>query len=100
DGILDRNVTGVQTCALPISIEAKLEEDLPMAPAHALGKVRRIVDARGRYIEFCKSTVLGRLNLEGKKIVVDCANGAAYHIAPDEIGRACVGKESKSRVRR
>lgn len=66
-----------------LAIEAKLDEDLPMAPAHELGKVRRIVDARGRYIEFCKSTVLGRLNLEGKKIVVDCANGAAYHIAPD-----------------
>ncbi len=76
-----------------LAIEAKLDEDLPMAPAHELGKVRRIVDARGRYIEFCKSTVLGRLNLEGKKIVVDCANGAAYHIAPDvfdELGAEVV----------
>src|SRR5699024_6586185 len=55
--------------------------------------VRRIVDARGRYIEYCKSTVLGRLNLEGMKIVVDCANGAAYHIAPDvfeELGATVI----------
>lgn len=76
-----------------LAIEAKLDEDLLMAPAHELGKVRRIVDARGRYIEFCKSTVLGRLNLEGKKIVVDCANGAGYHIAPDvfdELGAEVV----------
>ncbi len=79
--------------AVELAIEAKLDEDLPMAAAHELGKVRRIVDARGRYIEFCKSTVLGRLNLKGMKIVVDCANGAAYHIAPDvfdELGAEVV----------
>src|SRR5699024_9668622 len=75
---------------LPDSVELAIEEkldsgDLPMASADALGKVRRIVDARGRYIEYCKSTVLGRLNLDGMKIAVDCANGAAYHIAPDVL---------------
>ncbi|AJD49715.1 phosphoglucosamine mutase [Isoalcanivorax pacificus W11-5] len=66
-------------------IEARLDEKMEMASADSLGKVRRIVDARGRYIEFCKSTVLGRLSLKGMKIVVDCANGAAYHIAPDVL---------------
>ncbi|MCK0538047.1 phosphoglucosamine mutase [Alcanivorax quisquiliarum] len=66
-------------------IEARLDEPMQMANADSLGKVRRIVDARGRYIEFCKSTVLGRLSLRGMKVVVDCANGAAYHIAPDVL---------------
>ena len=47
-----------------------------------LGKARRIDDAAGRYIEFCKSTFPNRLDLRGLKIVVDCANGAAYHIGP------------------
>ena len=57
-----------------------------------IGKVRRIDDARGRYIEFCKSTAPG-LDLNGMKIVVDTANGAAYHIAPDvfeELGATVV----------
>ncbi|MEY1660889.1 phosphoglucosamine mutase [Isoalcanivorax beigongshangi] len=71
--------------AVEEAIEARLDEPMEMVAADALGKIRRIVDARGRYIEFCKSTVLGRLNLTGKKIVVDCANGAAYHIAPDVL---------------
>src|SRR4030095_52002 len=47
-----------------------------------LGKARRVEDAPGRYIEFCKSTFPSQLDLKGLKIVVDCANGAAYHIAP------------------
>lgn len=64
-------------------IEALLDGPMKMVNAASLGKVRRVVDARGRYIEFCKSTVLGRLSLAGKRIVVDCAHGAAYHIAPD-----------------
>ncbi|MBA3979141.1 MAG: phosphoglucosamine mutase [Alcanivorax sp.] len=71
--------------AIEAAIEARLEQDMRMVNADALGKVRRINDARGRYIEFCKSTVLARLNLRGVKIVVDCANGAAYHIAPDVL---------------
>ncbi len=48
-----------------------------------LGKARRLDDARGRYIEFCKSTFPNELDLRGLKLVVDCAHGAAYHIAPD-----------------
>src|SRR5699024_10389656 len=78
---------------IELEIEARIDADLPMAAANKLGKVRRIIDARGRYIEYCKSTVLGRLNLEGMKIVVDCANGAAYHIAPDvfeELGAVVI----------
>ncbi|MFN7087717.1 MAG: phosphoglucosamine mutase [Burkholderiales bacterium] len=71
---------------LPDKIESEIEAqiDLPlqcMASAR-LGKVRRIDDAAGRYIEFCKSTFPGSLDLRGMRIVVDCANGAAYHIAP------------------
>jgi phosphoglucosamine mutase len=50
--------------------------------AQELGKAFRLDDAAGRYIEFCKSTFPGDLNLKGLKIVVDCANGAAYHTAP------------------
>ena len=68
-----------------IQIETLLDGPMKMVNAASLGKVRRIVDARGRYIEFCKSTVLGRLSLAGKRIVVDCAHGAAYHIAPDVL---------------
>ncbi|MCH8542668.1 MAG: phosphoglucosamine mutase [Alcanivorax sp.] len=71
--------------AMEEAIERRLGEEMKMVDTDALGKVRRIGDARGRYIEFCKSTVLGRLALKGKKIVVDCANGAAYHIAPDVL---------------
>lgn len=48
-----------------------------------LGKAIRVVDAPGRYIEFCKSTVASDINLNGLKIVVDCAHGAAYHVAPN-----------------
>jgi phosphoglucosamine mutase len=51
-------------------------------PSAQLGKVRRIEDAGGRYIEFCKSTFPGELDLKGWRIVVDCAHGAAYHVAP------------------
>jgi len=50
-----------------------------------LGKARRINDAAGRYIEFCKSTFPAHLGLDGYKIVVDCANGATYHIAPNVL---------------
>ena len=48
-----------------------------------LGRAKRLEDARGRYIEFCKSTFPNELDLRGTKLVVDCAHGAAYHIAPD-----------------
>jgi phosphoglucosamine mutase len=64
------------------SIEAALDQPMPVQPSAKLGKARRINDAVGRYIEFCKSTFPNDLDLRGLKIVVDCAHGAAYHIAP------------------
>jgi phosphoglucosamine mutase len=67
---------------LESEIEAALEEPLTCVPSAGLGRARRIDDADGRYIEFCKSTFPFELDLRGLKIVVDCANGAAYHIAP------------------
>lgn len=69
--------------AMELSIEAELEKPLQSLPSIALGKARRLGDAQGRYIEFCKSTFPTRLNLRGMKLVVDCAHGAAYDIAPD-----------------
>jgi phosphoglucosamine mutase len=73
-------------------IEALLDGEIRMVGTDQLGKVKRINDARGRYIEFCKSTVPG-LSLAGLTIVVDCAHGASYHIAPDifeELGAAVI----------
>jgi len=64
------------------AIEAELEMPMGCVNSQNLGKVFRLDDAAGRYIEFCKSTFPGDLNLKGMKLVVDCANGAAYHIAP------------------
>lgn len=75
-----------QGTKLPDDVEHAIEAqvDLPMlcSPSAGLGRVRRMEDARGRYIEFCKSTFPNELDLRGLKIVVDCAHGAAYHIAP------------------
>ena len=51
-------------------------------PSAELGKARRLSDASGRYIEFCKSTIDNAIDLKGMRIFVDCANGAAYHVAP------------------
>lgn len=65
------------------AIEAQLEKQITCVDSGQLGKASRIVDAAGRYIEFCKSTFPSGLNLTGLKIVVDCANGATYHIAPN-----------------
>src|SRR5579862_3120370 len=65
------------------SIEATFQKAIITNTSQRLGKVWRIDDAPGRYIEFCKSTVPHNTNLRGLKIVVDCANGATYHIAPD-----------------
>ena len=67
---------------LELAIEAYLEHPLQTNPSARLGRVRRIEDADGRYIEFCKSTFPTELDLRGMRIIVDCANGAAYHIAP------------------
>ncbi|HLS21668.1 MAG TPA: phosphoglucosamine mutase [Paenalcaligenes sp.] len=63
-------------------IEALLEQPIQTVSSDGLGRASRIIDAAGRYIEFCKSTFPNDLNLSGYKIVVDAANGAAYHIAP------------------
>ncbi len=63
-------------------VEATLEEAPVWADSASLGKTRRLNDAAGRYIEFCKSTFAHDLSLRGVKIVVDAAHGAAYHIAP------------------
>ncbi len=68
--------------AVEAEIEARLEQPMGCAASAKLGKARRIDDAAGRYIEFCKSTFPAELDLRGMKIVVDCAHGAAYHIAP------------------
>jgi phosphoglucosamine mutase len=71
---------------LPDAVEAEIEAelDIPMScvAPEKLGKAKRLDDAAGRYIEFCKSTFPNDLDLHGMKIVVDCAHGAAYHIAP------------------
>ncbi|MGC3964093.1 MAG: phosphoglucosamine mutase [Rhodocyclaceae bacterium] len=68
--------------AVEREIEARIDEPMGCAESANLGKARRIDDAAGRYIEFCKSTFPNDLDLRGLRIVVDCANGAAYHIAP------------------
>ncbi len=65
-----------------MAIEHYLEQDMQMVEPEKLGKAIRIKDAPGRYIEFCKSSVPHFFSLHGMKIVVDCANGATYHIAP------------------
>ena len=65
-----------------LAIEAELEKPMGCVSSQELGKAFRLDDAAGRYIEFCKSTFPGDLNLKGLKLVVDCANGAAYHTAP------------------
>lgn len=68
--------------AIEHQIEAELERDISVVDSAELGKVERMPDAIGRYIEFCKSTVLAGTNLHGLKVVVDCANGATYQVAP------------------
>ncbi|KAE8177006.1 phosphoglucosamine mutase [Photobacterium carnosum] len=65
-----------------LAIEAEMEKPLTCVESALLGKAYRIDDAAGRYIEFCKGTFPNHLSLEGFKIVVDCAHGATYHIAP------------------
>ncbi len=65
-----------------LAIEAALDEPMRTAPSKQLGRVKRVEDAAARYIEFCKSTFPTDMDLRGMRIVVDCANGAGYHIAP------------------
>ncbi len=64
------------------AIENAMDEEIRCVESSLLGKASRIDDAPGRYIEFCKSTFPSELSLDGLKIVVDCAHGATYHIAP------------------
>ncbi|OSN06450.1 phosphoglucosamine mutase [Lonsdalea iberica] len=67
------------------AIEAEMEKAITCVESSELGKASRIVDAAGRYIEFCKGSFPSELNLNGLKVVVDCANGATYHIAPSVL---------------
>ncbi|NOR68486.1 MAG: phosphoglucosamine mutase [Methylomarinum sp.] len=87
----------VEGTKLPDELEHKIESyiDSPMSTVESsmLGKASRIEDAAGRYIEFCKSTVSTSLDFKGLRIVVDCAHGATYHIAPHvftEVGAEVV----------
>ena len=68
--------------AVELEIESRIDQPMGCAEPSRVGRARRIEDAAGRYIEFCKSTFPNDLDLRGLKIAVDCANGAAYHIAP------------------
>jgi phosphoglucosamine mutase len=67
------------------SIEKRLDEQPKLARSEMIGRARRIDDARGRYIHHVKSTFPDRLRLDGLKIAIDCANGAAYHVAPEAL---------------
>lgn len=75
--------------AVELEIEAQLEGAMLCSGSDELGKAARIEDAAGRYIEFCKATVNRGFRLRGLKVVLDCANGATYHVAPgvfEELG--------------
>jgi len=67
------------------SIERRLKKEPALAKAELIGRAKRIDDARGRYVHFAKSTFPERLRLDGLKIAVDCANGAAYQVAPEAL---------------
>jgi len=79
-------------------IEAELALDIEQVPPHRLGKAHRVEDASGRYIEYCKATVPYGTHFDGLKLVVDCANGATYRIAPSvfkELGAEVVAIHHK-----
>lgn len=81
-----------------LEIEAEMDKPLETVDASKLGKARRMMDAPGRYIEFCKSTIPSLTRLNGLKIVVDCAHGATYHIAPNvysELGATVIAMADK-----
>jgi phosphoglucosamine mutase len=67
------------------AIERRLEQEPKLAKPELIGRARRIDDARGRYIHFAKSTFPEHLRLDGLRVVLDCANGAAYHVAPEAL---------------
>ena len=78
---------------LELQIEAMIDSPMVTVDSEQLGKASRIVDAAGRYVEYCKSTFPDELSLKGMKLVVDCAHGATYHIAPavfEELGAKTV----------
>jgi phosphoglucosamine mutase len=86
---------GADGCKLPDEIEIEIErhlgEPVTTVTSERLGRASRIGDAAGRYIEFCKGTLPSSISLNGLKLVVDCAHGATYHVAPDifrELGAA------------
>ena len=68
-----------------LEIERLMEQEATLIDAPKIGRAKRIDDARGRYIHFAKSTFPDHLRLDGLKVVVDCANGAAYQVAPDAL---------------
>ncbi len=68
-----------------MAIEALIDGDVALSPSANIGRARRVEDARGRYIHFAKSTFPSELRLDGLRIVVDCANGAAYQVAPSAL---------------
>jgi len=70
------------TDEMELSIEDYLDRELETVSSEKLGKVERVDDAAGRYIEFCKRAIPAEVSLEGLRIVVDCANGATYHVSP------------------
>ncbi|MFY9326968.1 MAG: phosphoglucosamine mutase [Georgfuchsia sp.] len=83
NGIKFFSAQGVKLAdAVELEIEARLEVPMVCMESARLGKARRIDDAAGRYIEFCKSTFPAELDLRGLRIALDCAHGATYHIAP------------------
>ncbi|MET0094907.1 MAG: phosphoglucosamine mutase, partial [Sedimenticola sp.] len=65
-----------------LAIEQELDKSMTTVESEKLGRAFRVADAAGRYIEFCKSTIPWTMNFRGMRIVIDCANGATYHIAP------------------
>ncbi len=67
---------------IELAIEAELDKDLEVCPPSKLGKVYRVSDAAGRYIEFCKASIPNDMDFKKLNVVLDCANGATYHIAP------------------
>lgn len=80
------------------AIEAELDKPMQVMESAKLGKARRIDDAAGRYVEFCKSTFPSNMDLRGLKIVLDCAHGATYHVAPDvfhELGAEIIAIGNK-----
>ena len=83
---------------MELAIEAELDKQFEIVPSNMLGKASRVIDAAGRYIEFCKSSIPSLMRLNGLKIVVDCANGATYKVAPNvfkELGAEVVTLNDK-----